>query len=147
MDYAIGAVILLFPFALLPGIRETWWADSPPALSVETPVAATDWLAAHPDLPAPIWADLAFSSYLVYALPERPIWIDTRFEVYPPEHWDRYKAISAAAWNWETLLAEEGINLLFLSKQEQAELILAVAFSKNWHEVYSDEGSIIFTRK
>ena len=146
MDYAIGAIILIFPFALLPGIREMWWADAPPALSAETPVEATIWLKNHPDLPAPLWADLAYSSYLVYALPERPIWIDTRFEVYPPAHWERYKAISAATWNWESLLNEEGVNLLMLSKTEQTQLIPAIDFSENWHEVYSDESSVIFER-
>ena len=147
MDYAIGAFILIIPLAFLPGIRDLWWAESPPALSSETPVDAVIWLENHPDLPAPLWADLAYSSYLVYALPERPIWIDTRFEVYPPEHWERYKAISAGVWNWEILLDEEGINLLMLSKNEQAELILAVDFSENWLEVYSDETSIIFVRR
>ena len=146
MDYAIGAFILIIPLALLPGIRENWWADSPPALSAETPVEATIWLAEHPEFPDPLWADLAFSSYLVYALPERPVWIDTRFEVYPPEHWERYKAISAAAWNWEKLLKDEGINLLMLSNNKEAELIPAVGFSENWDEVYSDETSVIFIR-
>ncbi len=147
MDYAIAIFILIMPLALLPGIRDTWWADAPPALSSKTPVDATIWLTEHPDLPDPLWADLAYSSYLVYALPERPVWIDTRFEVYPPEHWERYKAISAASWNWEILLNEEEINLLMLSKSEQDQLILAMGFSKNWHEVYSDEMSIIFVRR
>ncbi len=146
MDYAIGAILLLFPLLLLPGISDVWWSDAPPSLSAETPVDATNWLAEHPELPAPLWADLAYSSYLVHAMPERPVWIDTRFEVYPPEDWERYKAISAAAWNWETLLKDEGINLLMLSKSEQAELIKAIAFSESWDEVYSDEISIIFTR-
>ena len=146
LDYAIGAILLLSPLALLPGIRDAWWADAPPALSAETPVSATTFLAEHPELPDPLWADLAYSSYLVYALPERPIWIDTRFEVYPPEHWERYKAISAGAWNWAQLLDEEGINLLLLSKSEQSQLILAVQDSGKWDEVYSDERSIIFLR-
>ncbi len=146
MDYLIGAIILLFPLTILPGIRDLWWADAPSALSAETPVDAVIWLVGHPDLPDPLWADLAFSSYLFYALPERPVWIDTRFEVYPPEHWERYKAISAANWNWEKLLDAEGINSLLLSRSEQSELILAVDFSGGWDEVYSDEMSIIFMR-
>ncbi len=146
MDIAIGAMILLFPLALLPGLREFWWAEAPPALSAETPVEATAWLKAHPELPDPLWADLAFSSYVVYTLPERPVWIDTRFEVYPPEHWERYKAISSAAWNWGTLLEEEGSNLLMLSKTEQAELILALGASSNWDEIYTDKTSLIFIR-
>jgi len=146
MDIAIGAMILLFPFALLPGLRELWWAEAPPSLSAETPVEATEWLKAHPELPGPLWADLAFSSYLVYTLPERPVWIDTRFEVYPPEHWERYKAINSAAWNWEFLLDEEGSNLLMLSKNEQAELVLALGTSSNWDEIYANKTSQIFIR-
>mgnify|MGYP006971710157 CR=1 FL=1 len=146
MDIAIGAIILLFPLALLPGLRELWWAEAPPKLSADTPVEATQWLKAHPELPGPLWADLAFSSYLVYTLPERPVWIDTRFEVYPPEHWERYQAISSATWKWETLLEEEGSNLLMLSKTEQADLIPALGASSNWDEVYADETSLIFIR-
>ena len=146
MDIAIGAIILLFPLALLPGLREFWWAEAPPALSAETPVEATAWLKAHPELSGPIWADLAFSSYLVYTLPKYPVWIDTRFEVYPPDHWERYKGISSAAWNWESLLEEEGSNLLILSKTEQAKLILALNASSNWAETYADEISQIFIR-
>lgn len=147
MDFAISALLLLFPLTLLPGIREAWWADAPPALSAETPVEAAAWLKAHPEIPDPLWAELAYSSYLVYALPERPVWIDTRFEVYPPAHWERYKAINAARWDWESLLEEEGIQSLLLSKNAQAALIQAVDFSSNWREVYSNENSMIFVKK
>ena len=147
IDFAIAVFILIIPFAFLPGLRAKWWADAPPSLSSETPVTATEWLRVHPDLPDPLWADLAFSSYLVYALPERLVWIDTRFEVYPPEHWERYKAISNAAWNWESLLDEEKINLLMLSKDEQAELIKAIICSERWLEVYSSDMNLIFVRK
>ena len=107
---------------------------------------AVEWLKAHPEIPNPLWAELAYSSYLVYALPERPVWIDTRFEVYPPEHWERYKAINAATWHWESLLAEQGIQSLLLSRNEQADLIQAVDISNNWGEVYSDEISVIFVK-
>lgn len=146
MDYAISALLLIFPLMLLPGIREAWWADAPPALSAETPLNAAEWLKAHPEIPDPLWAELAYSSYLVYALPERPVWIDTRFEVYPPEHWERYKAIDAARRDWEILLEAEGIQSLLLSKSEQAALIQAVDFSTKWREVYSDETSVIFVK-
>jgi hypothetical protein len=146
MDIAISAIVLLFPLTLLPGIRDAWWADAPSALSTETPVGAVEWLKAHPETPDPLWAELAYSSYLVYALPQRPVWIDTRFEVYPPEHWERYKAINAARWDWETLLEEEGMQSLLLSKSEQVDLIQAVDFSNNWNEVYSDKTSVIFVK-
>ena len=102
------------------------------------------WLDAHPD---PIWADLAFESYLIYALPERPVWIDTRLEVYPPEDWQRYKAINAAAWNWQSLLDEDEINILFLSNISQSELLKAVNTSDIWCEIYADEQAMIYARR
>ncbi len=146
LDMALGILFLLIPLALLPEVRASWWSQAPPALSANTPVEATNWLRAHPELPDPVWADLAFESYLVYALPERQVWIDTRFEVYPPEHWQQYKAVNNAAWNWENLLREEDIQMLFLSKSTQPDLMMAVENTRAWQEIYQDEISKIFIR-
>ena len=147
MNMLLGLLLLIFPLTLLPNIRDAWWMDASPALSDETPVSAVQWLDAHPDLPDPIWADLAFESYLIYALPERPVWIDTRLEVYPPEDWQRYKAINAAAWNWQSLLDEDEINILLLSNISQSELLKAVNTSDIWCEIYADEQAMIYARR
>ncbi len=37
LNYGLGIVFLLIPFLLLPGIRESWWNESPPALDPQTP--------------------------------------------------------------------------------------------------------------
>ena len=81
-------------------MREKWWEQSPPATE-NTPIAATEWLAARPDLPGPLWSEIGFSSYLEFALPQRPTWIDTRFEVFPVEQWQAYKDITTARYNWQ----------------------------------------------
>ena len=147
LDILFALIVLAVPLALLPNIRTQWMVDAPPALSDNTPVSAIQWLDAHPEIPDPIWADLAFESYLVYALPTRPVWIDTRFEAYPPEHWQRYKEINAAAWNWQTLLNEDEINVLFLSNISQSELLKAVNISDIWCELYVDEQATIYARR
>ena len=96
-NYALGAVLLFLPFMMLPGIRESWWQDAPPPYhQATTPIAATEWLAAHPDLPGPLFAEYTFGSYLTFALPSRLLWIDNRFNAYPPEHWENYQAITSA---------------------------------------------------
>ena len=146
MDMLLGILLLVFPLALLPNIRAAWWDDAPATLTVDTPVSAVQWLDAHPELPDPIWADLTFESYLVYAQPERGVWIDTRFEVYPPEHWTRYTAITTAAWNWQELLDEDGIDVLMLSQRTQATLLRAVEASTVWDECYRDDVAVIYAR-
>jgi hypothetical protein len=147
LNFVLGGVLLLLPLMMLPGIRESWWKDSPPPYhEATTPTMATQWLSAHPDLPGPIFAEYTFSSYLSFALPSRLLWIDNRFNAYPPEHWDKYQAISTARSQWESLLDKDKVNLLLLSLHSQPFLVQAVETSDKWCEQYRDKDAVIFSR-
>ena len=146
LNGSLALLLVTLPLALLPGFRNRWWRDAPPVLSPDTPVTAAEWLAAHPELPGPLWNDLAFSSYLIYALPERPVWIDTRFELYPLEQWRRYRRIAGAAPDWSLLLEEEGISLVMLNPAVEENLRAALGESPGWRMVYQDETAVIFVR-
>ena len=146
-NFILSGLILLLPLMMLPGIRESWWKDSPlPYHEATTPIAATQWLEVHPDLPGPLFAEYTFSSYLSFALPSRLLWIDNRFNAYPPEHWDKYQAISSARPQWESLLGEDGVNLLLLSLHSQPFLVKAVEASGKWCEQYRDKDAVVFSR-
>ena len=146
MNLAIGSFMLMMSFAFLPGLRQAWWPVSIPILN-NTPEKAVKWLAERPDIPGPLWGELAFSSYLTFALPDRPVWIHTRFEAFPPDHVMRYLNISSAAQGWNEMLEEEGANLLLLNLNEQKNLIAAVEKLDTWKEVYRDEIAVIFVRQ
>jgi hypothetical protein len=147
VNYALSALILLFPLMMLPGIRESWWKDSPaPYHEPTTPIAAAKWLDQHPNLPGPLFAEFTFGSYLTYALPSRLLWIDNRFNAYPPEHWEKYQVISAAKYPWERLLDADKVNLLMLSLHTQTNLVEAVEDSGLWCEQYRDKTAVIFSR-
>jgi hypothetical protein len=147
LNTIIGAALLGLPVLMLPGLREAWWKDSPPLYhEATTPVAATDWLAAHPDLPGPFFADYTFGSYLTFALPARLLWIDNRFNAYPPEHWETYQEIASARPSWDGLLEKDKVNLLMLSLGSQPYLIQAVEESGQWCEEYRDQTAVIFSR-
>jgi wyosine [tRNA(Phe)-imidazoG37] synthetase (radical SAM superfamily) len=79
-------------------------------------------------------------------MPSRPVWIDTRFELYPPEQWEKYKAIAGASAQWESLLEEEKIQLVMLSTSGEPMLVSAMKDSTQWCEKYRDEDSVIFSR-
>jgi hypothetical protein len=93
-----------------------------------------------------LWTDFAFSSYLIFQLPERPVWIDTRFYPFPPEQWERYIQVSDAGPGWEEILDEEGIQLLMLDIHSGADLVAAVCSSPAWCECYHDDVAVIFSR-
>jgi hypothetical protein len=146
-NYVLSGFIFLLPLMMLPGIRESWWADSPPPYhQATTPIAATKWLAENPDLPGPLFAEYTFGSYLTFALPSRLLWIDNRFNAYPPEHWENYQTISAGKLQWDDLLEKDKVNLLMLSLHSQPALIEAIEESKGWCEKYRDQDAVIFSR-
>ena len=144
-NLALSLLFVLLPLAFLPGLREKWWKQSP-AVTENTPVVATEWLAAHPGLPGPLWSEIGFSSYLEFALPERPTWIDTRFEVFPVTQWQTYQAISEGRQDWESLLDGTGVNLLMVSPQNQPQLLSALEASPAWCEQYQDDVAVIYQR-
>jgi hypothetical protein len=143
LNLVLCLIFLLLPLALLPGLRQTWWRQAP-AATENTPVAATTWLAAHPALPGPMWSEIGFSSYLEFALPERPVWIDTRFELFPVEQWQQYKDITNATREWSSLLQGTGANLLMVSISEQPALVKALNDQVSWCELYRDQVAAIY---
>ena len=145
INLAMCLILMLLPLSFVPGLREKWWKHSP-ALTDNTPIATTAWLAAHPGLGGPLWSEIGFSSYLEFALPERPTWIDTRFEVFPVKQWQDYKNITYARYDWETLLDATGANLLMVSTQNQPELLSALETSPGWCELERDPVAVLYQR-
>lgn len=146
LNNLITGFLLLSPLLFLPGIRDIWWSEAPSPYTNANPVGATKWLSEHPELDGPLFSDFSHSSYLIFALPSRPVWIDPRFELYPPEQWKKYSAITNASLNWQTLLDEEGINLVMLSRGGAPALITAMRESPQWCEDYQDEPAVLFHR-
>jgi hypothetical protein len=145
LNLVLNSLFILLSLAFLPGLREKWWSQSPPATE-NTPIAATAWLAQHPDLPGPLWSEIGFSSYLEFALPSRSTWIDTRFEVFPVEQWQQYKDITYASYKWAGQLDATGVKLLIVSTQYQPDLLDALAGSRTWCELYRDQTAVIYQR-
>jgi len=115
-----------------------------PYLGADTPVAA---VAALRDLAAeaevrPFHTE-AYGSYLIYAAPEIPVFVDTRIELYPPEQWDDYLAASSARYDWFERLQRYGVNLLLLDRERQPDLLEAAQADARWQQIYEDEQAVI----
>lgn len=146
LNFALGSIFLLMPLMLLPGLRESWWKESPPAIDPHTPVAAADWLNQRPELPGPMWNDVVFGSYLIHAAPSSPVWIDTRIQVIFTAGQARdYLFVQSAQPGWDAKLKEEGANLLVLASTQPA-LVKEVQNSNEWCEQYHDDVALIFSR-
>lgn len=144
LNWILAVIMLTGSLFFLPGVRQTWWKQSPPNLAANTPVAATDWLSQQTGFPGKIWADLAYSSYLTYALPEKPVWIYTRMEQFPASQWEEYKTISDGKPGWDAILARDGIRIILASKTDQAGLIRTLQTIKNWQLIYENDFSAVY---
>jgi hypothetical protein len=145
-NISLGILILTFALLFLPGIRQRWMGDSVRIYELETtPLAATEWLAQHPELPGPLWADYAFGGYMSFALQSRRPWMGSRFFAFPPQQWAEYVQVSRAE-NWQEMFDRAHINLLMLSTKSQPKLVKAVSASALWCAQYHDEYAVIFSR-
>lgn len=145
-NIAIAFMLLLLSLVFMPGIRDSWWKGAPDLYELTTtPIEAVEFLKTREDLPGLLWNDYAFGSYLEFALPSRPTWMDTRMYSFPQEMWEEYVRVTNGE-GWQEMFDREDINLLLLSQAAQPNLIQAVSASPNWCKEYSDEYAAIFSR-
>lgn len=146
INFGLGAIFLLIPLLFLPGIRENFMNEIPLSVDSQTPISATEWMVEHPELSGLMWNDVVFGSYLIYKLPARPVWMDTRFQIiYTSEQTEQYVFVQSAQPGWDDFLKEKDVNLLFLA-HTQFTLVKAVRNSGEWCEEYSDKVAVIFSR-
>jgi hypothetical protein len=88
-----------------------------------------------------------YGSYMIWASPEIPVFIDTRFELYPLSQWQDYVALSYARYDWEAILERYDVETLFLQRETQQPLIDAALASPLWEVLYEDEDSVILEQQ
>jgi hypothetical protein len=148
LNYVLAGFVLLGVCFSLPWFKDRlgFLGEKSGLLSSETPVEATRFMLEE-GLPAPVFHDMSFGSYLIWAAqPVYPVFVDSRIELYPVEIWQDYLEISAAKGGWEAKVDRYGINTLMLSPSTQRLLVEAVSESSHWQLVFEDAHSVLFVR-
>ncbi len=143
----VGALQPPFRSSLnLPASYRGLFAEVPGApllYSADTPVGAAAYLRDHPG--GRLFNDMAYGSYLIWALPAPQVFVDTRVELYPLALWEDYLALGEAR-AYRTLIAQYGIDRALLSRSRQAPLVAALAADPAWIVEYEDRYSILYRR-
>jgi len=126
------------PYLPLPAARRAH-------VSPETPVEGVGFLGDHPSPPR-VFHSESYGSYMIWAIPEVPVFTDTRFELYPPEQWGDYLAISYARYDWAAILGKYGVDTLVLDRRVHQPLVDAATEAPGWEQCYEDERTVIFRR-
>jgi hypothetical protein len=148
---ALNAMLIgLLSLLLLIGLPWVKPALLPPMfgalLSEDTPVAAVEFMRGEPLRPRHLFHTEGFGSYLMWAAPEQPVFIDTRIELYPYEQWVDYINLGQAN-NVAQLLRKYDIDGLLLNKKRQAALVEAARADSAWQMRYEDEQAIYLLKQ
>jgi hypothetical protein len=130
----------------LPAAYRAAFADLPGApqlYSADTPVGAAEYLRRTPG--GRLFNDMAYGSYLIWAVPDQPVFVDPRVELFPLALWQDYQAIGEAR-GYNGLLARYGADRVLLSRRAQPLLAGALADDAGWRLEYQDAQSQIYRR-
>ena len=147
LNYAMLALVGVLAFLSLPWFRPylPLPEDRRAYLSPETPVEAVAYLRTLPS-PRRVFHSEGSGSYMIWASPEVPVFVDTRIELYPEEHWRDYLAVSGARYDWQAILERHGVDTLLLHREKQEHLIEAATAASGWERGYEDEQMVIIER-
>ncbi len=82
-----------------------------------------------------------WGSWFEFALPDLPVAIDSRIELFPPEVWDTYENIVAGGEDWTAQLRGWGVTIVVVAHRDAA--MAARLPAAGWQQVYADaDGSI-----
>ncbi len=146
---SIFGLLLLFSLLLLP-----WWrtsipqyAKERPLLAATTPVEAASYLCAKFAPGTQGYQEIGFASYLEAVCPTLPVFMDTRFELYPTTQWNDYIDMQNGRYNWASIAEQYDMEYLLVALEEQPHLVAAAQANLVWQEIYRDDRAVIFERQ
>jgi hypothetical protein len=138
--WAQGALAALI---LVPVLLVQPWFRPGMELLAHTPVAAVEYLRRHPG--GRLFNEVGYGSYLTWALPDQPVFVDGRIELFPAAVWEDYNVISSGR-GAVAALERYGIERVLLSLEFQAPLSTALGASGRWDREYADGEAEVWRR-
>ncbi len=109
------------------------------------PVAAVQWLRAHPDsVRGEMFNDYAWGGYLMLALAERRVFVDGRNDFYGPALIEEFNKADDAAPGWDEVLRKYDVGWTILPVAHRLNALLAL--EAGWKRVYADDVVAIYSR-
>jgi hypothetical protein len=108
------------------------------------PVAAVNYLREN-EPPGPLFNNYNWGGYIVWELPQYPVFVDGRTDLYGDELLREYLATIFVNSGWRETLDKYDIDLVFV--ESAAPLARNLRLEPGWEEVYRDEMASILVRQ
>ncbi|MGA9039382.1 MAG: hypothetical protein WB421_02500 [Terriglobales bacterium] len=113
------------------------------ALALYFPVRACDFVRSA-SLPGPIYNDLNWGGFIIWSLPEYPVAIDGRTDLYGDEVLTRAIRVEAGSREWRTDLDLQAARLVLLDRRDPLAALLY--HDSEFRVVYEDPLAVVLTR-
>lgn len=90
---------------------------------------------------AQIWG-----SWFELALPDNPVFVDSRIELFPPTIWRQYYAVSNGRQGWQEILDRWDVEAVAADREQQAGLIPLIRRDPGWRLVSRGGEGFLFLR-
>ena len=142
--YALNAVLIAAVVAAMVWFRPTQ-ASVQKKLADSFPVGAVDYIRHH-SVPGPMFNAYWFGGYLVWALPERKVFLDGRSELFEAGGvLSDYVHITYLEPGALSVLDHYNVKSCLMENNSPLATVLAVL--PQWQRVYSDNTSVLFVRR
>jgi len=108
------------------------------------PVRAVEWLRQN-RLTGPMYNSYNWGGYLLWALPEEPVFVDGRTDLYDDEFLREYIKVMFIRPDWQEALDKHGVQFVLTERDSFLATILAT--QTDWRLVYSDDQAVIYARE
>ena len=111
----------------------------------KAPVRAVEWLkTASPRPPGPMYNSHNWGGYLIWALPDEPVFADGRTDVYGEFLLD-YVTVMFARPGWQAVLDQYHVRMALMERDSFLAAMLATR--PEWGLMYRDDQAEIWTRR
>jgi hypothetical protein len=149
INTVLVTIIWLLVLPCLPWIKPSLGLPPPlgQLISPETPVRAVQALRSMPlqKRPRRLFHSPATGSYLTWAAPEQKVFIDTRFEFYPPQQWRDYLKLTDGE-DTTRLLQKYRFDGMLLDRQQENTLWRTIAHKAEWRVLHRDTRFVLLQR-
>ena len=111
------------------------------------PVAAADWLAAHPEVGTKMYNQYGWGGYLAYRFypePNRRVFIFGEAALMGDALLNQYQDVQTLRSDWKQVLDKYGVDYIVYNRGEALANVLAT--QPGWKLVYEDPEAVIYVR-
>jgi hypothetical protein len=146
LNAALLTVILFFALVYILSVFDSETIDK--AQRDNLPIQVAEYIESEqPE--GPMFNSYNWGGYLMFALPEYPVYVDGRTDLYKDEFLLRYLKTATGGDDWRETLDEDGINLVVI--EQGSGLARALSEDQDWtliypNDKYEDENRVIYSR-